>query len=58
VPSSSSRRGEAPLGIVLVIALAACQASSPGMVRLAVGFGSVWLRNYDEFVVQRLDLQP
>jgi hypothetical protein len=30
----------------------------PGIVHVAVGFGSVWLANYERSVVQRLDVAP
>ena len=36
----------------------ATYATDPGWVRPAIGFGSVWLANYDESLVQRLDVAP
>jgi hypothetical protein len=32
--------------------------TDPGTVHPAIGFGSVWLANYEEGLVQRLDVVP
>jgi len=32
--------------------------TAPGRLRVGVAFGSVWLRNYEENFIQRLDVQP
>ena len=31
---------------------------APGIIHVAIGFGSVWLANYEEAIVQRLDVAP
>ena len=32
--------------------------TQPGRLKLAIGFGSIWIRNFDLHLVQRLDLAP
>lgn len=36
----------------------ATYATAPGIIHLAIGFGSVWLANYERSLVQRLDVAP
>lgn len=36
----------------------ATYATAPGIIHLAIGFGSVWLTNYERSLVQRLDVAP
>ena len=36
----------------------ATYTTDPGTVHPAIGFGSVWLTNYEEGLVQRLDVAP
>ena len=32
--------------------------TAPGWLKIGIGFGSVWLRNYQENLIQRLDIAP
>jgi hypothetical protein len=36
----------------------ATYTTAPGIIHLAIGFGSVWLTNYERSLVQRLDVAP
>ena len=36
----------------------ATYATEPGGTYICIGFGSVWLANYDKSLVQRLDVIP
>ena len=36
----------------------ATYATDPGRLKIGIGFGSVWLRNFEKNLIQRLDVAP